>query len=65
MNTKQVLVQIAAIVATGWMIAPAAHANTAQEGVQCPSGSSATISNGERKLVCESQERVEEFHALP
>jgi hypothetical protein len=59
MNTKQVLVQIAAIVATGWMIAPAAHANTAQEGVQCPSGSSATISNGERKLVCESQERVE------
>jgi hypothetical protein len=59
MNTKQVLVQVAAAIAAGWMIAPAAHANTAQEGVKCPSGSTAVISNANRKLVCETQERVE------
>lgn len=41
------------------LLAQPALANTPAEGVQCPSGSTALISNGERKLVCEAQQRVE------
>jgi hypothetical protein len=58
-TTRQALVQVAAAIATGWMLMPAAHANTPAEGVQCPSGSNAQISNDNRKLVCATEERIE------
>ena len=68
MNTAQTLSRFiptaaaaaaAAAVAAGLLMAPVAHANTEQEGVRCPGGSSAQISNDNRKLVCATEERIE------
>jgi hypothetical protein len=58
-TTRQALVQVAAAIATGWLLMPAAHANTPAEGVKCPSGSNAQISSDNKKLVCATEERVE------
>lgn len=63
MNRKQTLMLItkvsAAVIATGWLMVPTAQANTAQQGVQCPSNSTAKISDGNKHLVCEAEERIE------
>lgn len=59
MNTKQTLIHIAAVLTLAAAAAPAAHANTAAEGVKCPTGTTAKLSNNDRKLVCEGEERVE------
>ncbi|MCC7100258.1 MAG: hypothetical protein IT500_11775 [Rubrivivax sp.] len=58
MNTKQALVHAAAALALGWLAAPA-HATTTAEGVKCPSGTSARLSNESRKLLCAFEERIE------
>lgn len=58
MNSQQALIHVAAVLALAAAI-PAAHANTTAEGVKCPSGSTARLSNGDRKLVCETVIRVE------
>ena len=59
MNTKQTLIHIAAVLTLAAAAAPAAHANTPAEGVKCPAGTTAKLSNNDRKLVCEGEERVE------
>ena len=63
MNRKQTLTLIAkvsaALITSGWLMVPAAQANTAQQGVKCPSGSTVKISDGNKHLVCEAEERVE------
>lgn len=59
MNAKQTLVHVAAVIAISAAIVPAAQANTTAEGVKCPSGTTARLSNSDRKLVCEFQERIE------
>lgn len=59
MNTKQTLVHIAAAITASWLMIPAAQANTTQQGVKCPSGSTAHISNGNKHLVCTAEERIE------
>ena len=59
MKTQQTLVQLAAAIATSWLMLPAAQANTAEQGVKCPSGSTAKISDGNKHLVCEAEERIE------
>jgi hypothetical protein len=58
MNRKLSLIHVATVAALAWVAAPA-HANTPAEGVKCPSGTVAKISDGERKLVCEGEERIE------
>lgn len=58
MNSKQTLIHVAAVLALAAAM-PAARANTTAEGVKCPSGSTARLSNGDRKLVCETEVRVE------
>jgi len=55
----QALTHVAAALALGWLAAPAAQANTTAEGVKCPSGTTARLSDNDRKLRCEFQERVE------
>jgi hypothetical protein len=59
MNAKQTLTHIAAVLTLAAAAAPAAHANTPAEGVKCPAGTTATLSNNDRKLVCEGTERIE------
>lgn len=59
MNNAHSLTAIAAAFTLAVLATPAAHANTAAEGVQCPSGTTAKLSNNDRKLVCEFQERIE------
>lgn len=59
MNAKQTLIHIAAVLTLAAAAMPAAHANTTAEGVKCPTGTTAKLSNGDRKLVCETEERVE------
>lgn len=58
MTATQTLIHLAAVLALATAL-PAAHANTTAEGVKCPTGSTARLSNGDRKLVCEAEERVE------
>ena len=59
MKTQQTLVQLAAAIATSWLMLPAAQANTTQQGVKCPSGSTALISNSNKHLACQDEERIE------
>lgn len=59
MNAKQTLIHAAAVLALAAAALPAAHANTPAEGVKCPNGTTARLSNASRKLVCEFQQRIE------
>ena len=59
MNTTRTLIHVAAVLTLAAAAMPAAHANTTAEGVKCPTGTSARLSNSDRKLVCETEERVE------
>lgn len=59
MNHTRTLTVIAAAFTLAFLATPAAHANTASEGVKCPSGTTAKLSNNDRKLVCEFEERIE------
>lgn len=58
MNRKPSLIHVATLATFTWLAAPA-HANTAEEGVRCPSGTTATISAEDRKLVCQGVEKIE------
>ena len=53
------LVHLAAVLTLAAAAAPSAQANTAAEGVKCPVNTTARLSNDDRKLVCEFQERIE------
>lgn len=55
MNKLLILVPVVAAIG---MAAPAAHAG-AQQGVKCPSGFDAVISDGNKKLVCRTTKRYE------
>lgn len=59
MTTTQTLIHIAAVLTVAAATMPAAHANTPAEGVKCPGNTTARLSNNDRKLVCETQERIE------
>ncbi len=59
MNTKQTLIAVAAVLTLAAAAMPAAHANTPAEGVKCPVNTTAKLSNNDRKLVCEFEERIE------
>lgn len=59
MTTQSTFASLAALIAAAWITMPAAQANTPTQGVKCPDGTSAQRSDGDRKLVCSFQERVE------
>ena len=59
MNPTRTLTAAAAAFTLALLATPAAHANTPAEGVKCPSGTTAKLSSGDRKLVCEFEERIE------
>jgi hypothetical protein len=59
MNARQTLIHLAAVLTLAAAAMPAAQANTTAEGVKCPTGTTARLSNGDRKLVCETEARVE------
>ena len=59
MTFQPSLIAAATLVAATWATLPAAHANTPAEGVKCPAGTTAQLSNGDRKLVCRFEERIE------
>jgi hypothetical protein len=58
-HPTRTLVHLASVLALAAAAAPAAHANTPAEGVKCPANTTARLSNNDRKLVCEFQERIE------
>lgn len=59
MNCTQVLTPVAAAFVLAFLATPAAQANTTAQGVKCPANTTAKLSNDDRKLVCEFQERIE------
>ncbi|MFM2406654.1 MAG: hypothetical protein RL223_4534 [Pseudomonadota bacterium] len=59
MNTTVTTLAAAIATATLWLAAPTlAHAGE-QQGVQCPAGTEAIVSNGEKRLQCAKTETIE------